>query len=213
MCENGSFSITVSLFPGANELTAKVTDELGQNGPNSNVVTVTYNPNTGKDASFTTFGSFITLTSSYSRRAADPGSSLVWPLQLSGGTGPYAFSIDWGDGGAQDLISQPSAGIINIRHTYKTSGIYRVTIKVTDVNGNSGFLQVIAVANGAAASAIKNSDKQPANIVIRNKIIWIPAAIVTALLIPAFWLGRRHEARAMRKRLEKDAEMLRHLES
>jgi hypothetical protein len=211
LCENGSFSLQIGLFPGQNELSARVTDELGQEGPPSNVVTVTYS--TGANASFSAFASFITLTSSYSRRAVDPGSTLIWPLQLSGGTGPYAFSIDWGDGSAPDLLSQPAAGIINIKHVYKTAGIYRVTVKVTDVNGISGFLQLIAVANGEAESAIKNGDAEPANIVIRNKVIWLPAAIVLTLLIPAFWLGRRHEARAMKKRLEHDAEMIRKLDA
>lgn len=206
-CENGSFSLQVSLFTGQNDLSARVIDDLGQEGPPSNVVTVTYN-----NAQFSAFGAIITLTSNYSRRAIDPGATLTWPLQLSGGTGPYAFSIDWGDGTGAQLMSVPAAGIVNITHVYKTAGIYRVTIRVTDVNGATGFLQLIAVANGEAAAAIVNNDEQPATIVFRNRVVWIPALIVLLLLIPAFWLGRRHEMRAFRKKLERDAEMLRNLE-
>lgn len=206
-CENGSFSLQIILFPGQNELTARVLDDLGQEGEPSNTVTVSYSTST--DASFSAFASAIILTSSYSRRAVDPGTALEWPLQLSGGTGPYAFSIDWGDGSDPELMSQSSAGLITIRHTYKTAGIYRVTIKVVDSNGVTGFLQVIAVANGEAEAAIKTDQKEPATIVIRNRVIWIPAAVVLALLIPAFWLGRRAEARAIRKHLEQEAEMIR----
>jgi hypothetical protein len=206
-CENGSFSLLISLFAGQNDLSARVIDDLGQVGPQSNIVTVFFN-----NGQFTPFGAIITLTSNYSRRAADPDSTLTWPLQLSGGTGPYAFSIDWGDGSELQLMSQATAGLINISHVYKNAGIYRVTIKVVDANGATGFLQVIAVANGDAQAKIVNTDEQPAKIEYRNKVIWLPAAIVFLLLLPAFWLGRRHEARAMRKRLERDAEMVRKLD-
>jgi len=207
LCENGSFSLQIILFPGQNELTARVLDDLGQEGEPSNTVTVSYSTST--DTSFSAFAQAIILTSSYSRRAVDPGATLEWPLQLSGGTGPYAFSIDWGDGSDPELMSQGAAGLITIRHVYKEPGIYRVTIKVVDSNGVSGFLQVIAVVNGEAESAIKTDQKEPAAIVIRNRVIWIPAAVVLALLIPAFWLGRRAEARAIRKDLERQAEMIR----
>lgn len=206
-CENGSFSVLISLFAGQNDLSARVIDDLGQVGPPSNVVTVNFN-----NGQFTAFGAIITLTSNYSRRAADPGSTLTWPLQLSGGTGPYAFSIDWGDGSELQLMSQATAGLINISHVYKSAGIYRVTIKVVDANGATGFLQVIAVANGDAQAKIVNTDEKPAKIEYRNKILWIPAALVFFLLLPAFWLGRRYEMRAFRKRLERDAEMVRKLD-
>ncbi len=206
-CENGSFSVLISLFAGQNDISARVIDDLGQVGPPSNVVTVNFN-----NGQFTAFGAIITLTSAYSRRAADPGSTLTWPLQLSGGTGPYAFSIDWGDGSELELISQSTAGIVNIHHVYKNAGIYRVTVKVVDANGATGFLQLIAVANGDAQAKIVNTDEKPAKIQYRNKVLWIPSAIVFFLLLPAFWLGRRYEMRAFRKRLERDAEMVRKLD-
>lgn len=207
LCEGGSFSMLISLFPGQNDLSARVIDDLGQEGPASNIVNVFYN--TGQ---FTAFGAVITLTSAFSRRAADPGTTLTWPLQLSGGAGPYAFSIDWGDGSEPDLQSEPTAGVINIRHVYKKAGIYRVTIKVTDVNGATGFLQVIAVANGEAKAAIATDEEEPAAIVVQNRVLWVPAAVTMLLLLPAFWLGRRYEMRAFRKKLERDAEMVRKLD-
>jgi PKD repeat protein len=207
MCQSGSFSLQIYLFPGQNELTALVRDNLGQQGPVSNTVIVTYS-----SASFEAFATAITLTSAYGRRAADPGSELTWPLQLSGGTGPYAFSIDWGDGSAQDLMSQSFAGIVNIKHTYKSAGIYRVTIKVSDHNGANGFLQLIAVANGAASSKIQTGDSNDSNAkTVQTKVLWGPAIVCLALLIPAFWLGRRYEMRALRKKLEHDAQMIQHL--
>ena len=197
MCERGSFSLQISLFAGVNELSAIVYDELDQAGPISNLVTVNYS-----DTRFTAFGALITLTSSHGRRSAPAGTQLSWPLQLSGGTGPYAFSIDWGDGSAAELKSQPVAGLVTITHTYKKAGIYQVNIRVTDVNGVSAFLQVIAVSSGKVDAASTTADKDaPTSI---TKILWIPAAIALAALIPAFWLGRRSQVVSIRNKMLKE---------
>ncbi len=198
MCKGGSFSVQVSLFAGTNELTAIVYDEIDQAGPVSNSVTVNYT-----DTSFTAFGALITLTSSYGRRSAAAGSELSWPLQLSGGTGPYAFSIDWGDGSAAELKSQALAGLVTISHTYKKAGIYQVNIKVTDVNGVSAFLQLIAVANGKVDSTTAASTSKDAPTTI-TKVIWIPALVALLLLIPTYWIGRRSQLVSLQHKMLKE---------
>lgn len=197
MCKGGSFTLQVSLYSGQNELTAKVYDSLDQTGPDSNTVTVSYNP-----ASFTSFASLITLTSTYGRRAANPGSTLTWPLQLSGGTGPYAFSMDWGDGKPSELKSQALPGIVNIDHVYKQAGIYNVTVRVTDSTGTSAFLQLVAIANGNAAATTADTTKKASTI---TRVVWLPAVLSLLLLFPAFWLGRRSELVSLRHKLERDA--------
>ena len=196
MCVNGSFSIQVSLFAGVNELSVSVYDDLDQMGPPSNVITVNYT-----DTRFTAFGSLITLTSAYGRRSAPAGSELSWPLQLSGGTGPYAFSIDWGDGSASELKSQTLAGLVTILHTYKKAGIYQVNVKVTDVNGVSAFLQVVALGNGKVEAVPENIETR-----VVTQILWIPAAIALALLVPTYWLGRRSQIVSLRNKMLKDQE-------
>jgi PKD domain len=207
-CERGSFSLQISLFPGQNELSAKVYDDLGQAGPSSNTVIVQYS-----GGQFTSFGQSITLTSNFSRRAADPGSELTWPLQLSGGTGPYAFSIDWGDGSAATLKSQSVAGVVTISHIYKQPGIYRVTVRVTDSKGASGFLQLIAVSNGASSATIQSQDDAAGTTITKGVILWYPTLIAIAAIVPAFWLGGRYHMRVMRRKLEHDAAMIRKLEN
>ncbi len=198
MCQNGSFSIEVSLFAGTNELEAIVYDDLDQAGPASNKVTVTYT-----DTNLTAFGELVTLTSSYGRRSAAVNTQLEWPLQLSGGTGPYAFSIDWGDGSDAQLVSQSLAGVVGINHTYKQAGIYQVNVRVTDTNGVSAFLQVIAVSNGqvdaSQQQATDDKDSGP-----RVTVLWIPAAVALILLFPAYWLGRRSQLVSLRKKMEKE---------
>ncbi|MDB5160544.1 MAG: Fibronectin type protein [Candidatus Saccharibacteria bacterium] len=201
ICASGSFTMQISLFAGTNELSAIVYDDLEQAGPTSNIATVTYT-----DTHFTAFGALVTLTSSYGRRSAPAGSELSWPLQLSGGAGPYAFSIDWGDGTPSELKSQSLAGLITIAHTYKKAGIYQVNIKVTDVNGVSAFLQVVAVSSGQVDSTAAPTDKT--NTAAATKILWIPAVVALVLLAPTYWLGRRSQIVSLRNKMLKERDSL-----
>ena len=196
MCTGGSFSLLVSLFAGTNELSATVFDSLDQTGIESNIVTVTYT-----DTNFSAFGELITLTSAYGRRSAPAGDQLTWPLQLSGGTGPYAFSISWGDDSTTELKSQSLAGLVAIAHNYKKAGIYQLNVKVTDVNGVSAFLQLIALSNGVVEPAAEAETADGGTV---TKIIWIPAVIALALLVPAYWLGRRSEVVSLRNKMLKE---------
>jgi len=194
MCEGGSFSLQISLFAGLNELTAIVYDDLEQAGPTSNIATINYT-----DTRFTAFGQLVTLTSQYGRRSAAATTELTWPIQISGGAGPYALSIDWGDGTPSELRSQAVSGALNIAHTFKKAGIYQVNIKVTDSNGVTAFLQVIAVASGKV-------DVQPAATVASGppQVLWVPAAAAVILLLPAFLLGRMSQTVSIRNRMLKE---------
>jgi hypothetical protein len=201
-CTSGSFSIDVSLFTGLNEINAFQYDDLNQSSPDSNHITVSYN-----NADFSAFGTLITLTSNYGRRAANPGDTLTWPLLLSGGTGPYAFSIDWGDGGSPELKSQSLAGEVDISHVYKQSGIYRVIIKVTDTNGVSAFLQLVAVANGKPAGTGTSSGSSGGGTTkVAIRLVWWPAVVCIVLLLPSYWLGRRSELVSLHRKLEREME-------
>lgn len=199
MCQNGSFSLEVSLFAGTNELKAMVLDEVDQTGPESNTVTVTYT-----DTRFTAFGQLVTLTSAYGRRSAAAGTQLGWPLQLSGGSGPYAFSIDWGDGTEPQLMSLAVAGAFNIAHIYKNAGIYQINIRVTDVNGVTAFLQLIAVASGEPVAGSGDTGATNGKVQERVIILWIPAAVALILLFPTYWLGRRSQLVSLRNRMLKE---------
>lgn len=201
MCKSGSFQLDVSLFPGTNELSAIVYDELDQAGPTSNVVKVEY-----KDTSFAAFGEAVTLTSSYGRRAAPAGSELSWPLQLSGGMGPYAFSIDWGDGSKPELKSQALPGLVTINHTYAKAGIYQVNVTVTDKNGVSAFIQLIAVSSGEVSEISAAAAKAGGDSSARGtpQLLLIPTIILLVLLVPTYWLGRRSQLVTIRNKMLKE---------
>jgi len=193
-CKNGSYTLKVDLFSGQNDLVARSYDSLDQPSPDSNIVTVTFN-----DSQYNPFGgALLSLTSNYARRGADPGKKLSWPVILSGGTSPYAISVDWGDGKSPDLISTAFTGTVDLSHVYNSAGVYRVIVKATDKNGLSAYLQLVAVANGATQS---NSKSAPEKTIIQ-KVLWLPALICIPLIMLSFWLGQRYELATLRKHLE-----------
>lgn len=194
LCQNGSYAISIDLFSGRNELVARVYDALDQAGPDSNVITVTYNDSRSVNVNNPT------LTSNYAKRGANPKETLTWPIILSGGEGPYAVSVDWGDGTPSDLFTRNFAGTFDISHAYNRSGVYNIIIRASDKNDSVAFLQVVGIANGPLSQDETTTDGGDARTIIR--IIWWPLLISLPLLLAAFWLGRRHAVQELRRRLE-----------
>lgn len=201
-CVNSSYSLKIDLFSGRNDLVARVYDNLDQQGPDSNVVTVTFN-----DAQFARFGTHLSLTSSYARIGAFPGTALSWPFILSGGAGPYALSIDWGDSSGLVLKSIAFPGTVNADHTYSQAGVYTVVVKATDANGTSAYIQVVAVANGKISGTLPTTgNNAQGSTITKTVILWQPLLLTIPLLLVTFWLGRRHELYSLRKSIESSRE-------
>ncbi|HTE22647.1 MAG TPA: hypothetical protein VK674_06425 [Candidatus Limnocylindria bacterium] len=195
-CKNGSYSLIIDLFSGQNELVARVYDNLDQAGPDSNKVTVTFNdsrPGTG---------SRPTLTSIYAKMGVNPGQQLVWPIILSDGAGPYAVSIDWGDGTDLQLMSLGFPGPFDIKHVYKTPGVYNIIIKATDRNDASAYLQLVGIVNGPLSQEQQGGPEED-KAGTRTLILWQPAAIMLSLLPTTFWLGRKYELKYLKKKIER----------
>lgn len=196
-CTNGTFTITTDLFSGQNELIARVYDNLDQAGPDSATVTVTYNDT----SQFTTINERVFLTTNFARRGANPGETLVWPMSVTGGTPPYAVSVNWG-GGEEDLVSITAAGEFDLRHIYETAGTYRVIVKATDVNGTSSFLQLAAVANGAVGENTARVDEN-GDPIVQEASAEIPTWSLYAffgLLVSTFWIGTRYQKQKFKKK-------------
>ena len=208
-CEGGNFSLQTDLFVGTNELVARVFDDLDQPGPDSNVVTVNF------ESESVGAPSRVTLTSDFAKRGAFPGQELQWPIILSGGSGPYAFSVDWGDGKEEDLFTQPFPGTVDLSHVYDEPGIYNIVVKVVDNNGGAAFLQLVGVANGALSQEedagtgpILDEDGNPIDgsgtfTSTQTRIIWWPAALLIPFAVSTFWLGRRYMLKVIKSRLER----------
>lgn len=190
ICEdNNTFSIDIDLFYGENILYAGVRDLLGQKGPNSDKITVFYEPQvTGSDFRI---GQQLLLSSPVSFKGVLPKEEIVFPVRLSGGRGPYAISINWGDGN-DEVFSRSDTGEFDISHNYQRPGVYRVVIKASDSNDQIAFLQLTAVVSGEIESG--TDDERPPPRVILKYILW-PLYVLTALLPVAYWLGMRHSKR------------------
>lgn len=199
-CINGNFSVQIDLFAGRNEIIARVYDDLDQAGPDSNIVVVNVPSNAIQNQNR------ITLTSPYAKKGTNPGQSLTWPITLSGGNGPYAITVDWGDGKTSDILSRQFPGTFDIEHVYDSPGVYIITIRATDRDGNVAFLQLIGVANGPLTPGSGNNDgseKDDGTALVKTRILWAPMLFAVPLIASAFWLGRRHELHVLRKRLER----------
>lgn len=196
ICANGSFSIRTDLFSGANELKARVYDALDQEGPVSNTVSIDYANNTATPG----VANRITLTSNYAKRGANPNETLIWPIIISGGTGPYAISVDWGDT-KTSLYSTPNVGQFNIDHQYTNSGIYKVIVTAVDADGVTAFLQLVAVANGPLSQTATTGDGQATQTTV-TKVLWQPVAAVVPFVVATFWLGKYYEVHRIKKAIE-----------
>jgi len=192
ICSNGSYSLQINLFNGQNDLITRVYDALDQPGPDSATTTVNF-----IDAQFAQFGTQVSLSSVYAERGAAPGTELDWPILLSGGNGPYAVSVDWGDGSPTDLLSLSDSGTISLKHVYKSAGVYNVIVKATDKNGETAFLQLVGQATGAI-----QSNKDGSTILVKKEVLWWPTTLMIPLILIAFWFGRSYQIRALRKKFE-----------
>jgi hypothetical protein len=196
-CKGGSYTLQIDLFDGQNDLIARVYDALNQTGPDSSTISVFFR------SAITGGASRPALTTAYAKRGANPGENLSWPITLSGGKGPYAISVEWGDSSTEDLISRSDAGTFNIEHIYAQSGVYTVTVKVTDASGSAAFLQLVGVANGPIQQTSSTKGQGGNTVTTKKVIIWWPLAITFALSILAFWLGKRHQLQTIRDRLHR----------
>ncbi|HEX5456474.1 MAG TPA: hypothetical protein VFW77_03860 [Candidatus Saccharimonadales bacterium] len=194
VCNGGSYTIQIDLFVGKNELIARQYDDLGQSSPDSNKVTVTF-----PVSQFSGLNR-ISLSSSFAKKGANPGETLTWPIILSGGNGPYAITVDWGDGTQPDIISQEFPGTFNISHVYKSAGVYNVLIRASDKNKETAFLQLVGVGNGEVTDRASSSAAIPTKTV--TKVIWWPALLLIPLILVAFWLGRKHEIFSLRRKFD-----------
>lgn len=200
ICTGGSYSVQTDLFSGQNTLTAIDYDALNQAGPTSNDVNVTYS-----NVLVSQYGTQLTLSSTYGELGAQPGSQLTWPIVLNGGTGPYAISVDWGDGTPSELLSESSTGSFNIVHTYQVSGVYKVIVKATDKNGETAFLQLVGQATGAILQSTGSTKNSNSSIIVVTKLIIWPCIVIIPLIVVGFWAGNRHHARTVKIRAQKYA--------
>jgi hypothetical protein len=199
-CQSGSFSMSMDLFNGRNDLIAKQYDLLDQESPSSAIVSVLYSDNIPNQTS----QARITLTTNFAKKGANPGEKLIWPFAISGGSGPYAVTVEWGDGD-NNLQSIANPGEFSLEHVYKNPGSYTVVVKAVDSTGKTALLQVVAISNGALSQAGTSGSKSStdnSSTTSTTRILWQPAAVMIPFIVSTFWLGKRYAIYRLRKKIE-----------
>jgi hypothetical protein len=120
-------------------------------------------------------------------RSVFVGETISLPITITGGIGPYALTIDWGDESAPDLKSFPSAGNYTVDHTYQAPNIKQLSFRLADTNGASFAMKAVVDVNGTVATAPSTPTTSSVN------PSWVEATIPiysgVAVLIVGFWAG------------------------
>lgn len=165
----GTYELKIDLFPGLNQLVARVHNLADTPGQDSGAVNVYYTvasapagyvdktvysgtpgQASSSQASPATQALPLLVRTNFHFQGYYTGQSAHLPFSIEGGVAPYAVGIDWGDD-TRDLFSRPSAGAFDPVHVYKKHGAYRgsyvITATVTDSVGESTYLQTMTVIN------------------------------------------------------------------
>jgi hypothetical protein len=194
--DDGTFSLQVDLFSGSNALIAQVSDALGQFGPNSPTVTVTYNAPQQKLSGDQ--GRPLFILSNVTVLGGSPGEKLSRSVSIVGGVAPYAVSWDFGDY-ATSLSSQPGDGVVAVSHAYERPGTYNVIVRVTDSLGNNAYLQLVTVVNGPTEAFGASSGNGKGSLPGTLVSAW-PLYVLALVMVIFFWLGEKREVRKLRKK-------------
>jgi hypothetical protein len=166
LCQpDGKYSLQIDLFLGKNDLVARQSDSMGQTSPDSNIVTVFYttpSPQLPSDTSTPSGGAPSTAPTDtpaglaqfqlvieydYTLQSIYVNQPFYLPIKFAGGTGPYAVSIDWGDG-TSDIFSRDTTDQFTVDHTYTQAGYYTASLKVSDKNGDQASMTFVLLVNG-----------------------------------------------------------------
>jgi hypothetical protein len=208
---SNSFELSVDLSPGTNSLTAHVFNVTDDEGPISAPVTVIYDvpqlpggtgqqKTTGKPTH-----SPVVLTTAFLYRGFHAGDQVEWPIDISGGSAPYAVSVDWGDGNT-DLISRSQAGEFKIDHTYSQSGgfknSYTIKIKASDAGGQTAYLQFFVIVTKDTKQSGVIFSKPPPSFAHGLSWLWLawPLYLLILLMALSYRLGEKEELIILRKR-------------
>ena len=195
----GSYTLEIDLLIGQNTLVARVYDALNQAGPDSNTVTVFYDALPAQASALTPLdfgGDQLLLNTDAVFRGVFPEKEMSIPIDILGGTPPYAINVQWGDS-TNKVIPRNDNLTFRANHIYKKPGTYQVSIQATDAGGRVAFLTVASIVNGQPD--IVNSTTASAATTNKLLVLWPLYAGAFAVVV-SFWLGERREKQILMKR-------------
>jgi hypothetical protein len=194
----GTYSLDVDLLFGTNTLVARVYDVLNQPGPDSQLVTVSYDVLPAQSGAITPLnfeGTQLMLNTDAVYRGIFPGQQLSIPVAVLGGVPPYAINVQWGDTSNQ-VLPRNNNVTFTVAHIYTKPGTYQVTLQATDVNARVAFLTVATIVNGQPAVA-STGGSAPANTAANKLLVLWPLYTSAVAILVSFWLGERREKRLL----------------
>lgn len=197
--DDEKFSVDIDLMFGENIIIAKVYDALNQAGPDSNHVTVYYDVLPLQSAPLTSIGlsgSQLILNTDAAVRGVFPDQNLSFPIDIIGGTPPYAVNIMWGDS-KNSVVSRNDNNTFNATHTYSKAGTYQISIQASDSNGRVAFITIAAIVNGQPSVA--STSTISTNTTNQLLILW-PLYVCTIVAVISFFIGEKREKQVLTRR-------------
>ena len=196
--KSGTFSLEIDLLIGKNKIIAQVYDALNQPGPKSNAVEIFYDafPTQAGPISTLNFGgNQLLLNTDAAFRGSFPSQELSAPINIIGGTPPYAVNIQWGDTNNK-VVSRDDNNTFKISHIYSKPGTYQISIQASDSLGRVAFLSVASIING---QPVINNIITASTAQNQLLVLWPLYASAVAVMI-SFWVGEMREKRILIKR-------------
>lgn len=143
----------------------------------------------------------LSIITEYSFVARRVGQHFDCTMRVSGGTGPYFITVDWGDGQTSTLNTS-EAGPIAVSHIYQKSKQYVLHTTVRDHAGQTATMQTSAVIlskNVGFASVTAGQGWLPQLLTNMRAWLWVvwPTYALTIFMAISFWLGEREEYRRL----------------
>jgi hypothetical protein len=214
ICQAGKFDPEVDLFVGKNEIVAHAFNLTDDEGPVSLLVTVYYEPPQASSPNLQTGspksnGPPLELKTDFVYKGYYVGQEVQWPLEIDGGTAPYALNIDWGDG-QNSIISRAKSGQFDIHHTYGSPGgyhgSYKIKVQASDVAGGYSYLEFFVIVSARTSQSVTGStnifSKGPPTLGGLHQWVWAvwPLYVALVLMAVSYKLGEREEFLLLKKR-------------
>lgn len=198
--DSGTYALDVDLLIGQNLLIARVYDALNQAGPDSNAVTVFYDalpPQAGAMTTLDFGGAQLVLNTDAVFRGVFPEQALIVPIDIIGGTPPFAVNIQWGDSTNKVVPRSDNIGFTS-SHAFSKPGVYQIGLQASDAMGRVGFLSVAAIVNGQPAASPTIAAPTSAT-TSRLLALW-PLYTSSVAVVASFWMGERREKTILKHR-------------
>lgn len=204
----GTFSLTISLFNGRNDLTALNFDNLDQPGPVGNMVIVnlttlaTANPKSPGNTK--NYKANFYIVTDYSYRNIGLNQQSRWAIELKNGRAPFRLDAEWGDDN-KNTVSLGNSRKTDVGHAFHQSGNYEIKFSATDAQQDQAYIQLGVTVNGplpsgAGATTQKSYCGSSGATIFcglghQLLAIWVPLYWLMMAVIAVFWFNsyRKHK--------------------